>query len=178
MYPEYIFDPGEYAAFLRDRRGAVVGRQLAELYGFKVGDTIPLKSSIYPALGVHRARDLRRPRRDDDHAPDVLPLRLPERADQEVFPRRADQAGVFIVGIADSSAAATSRAHRREFKELAGETLTETEKAFTLAFVAMIETIVVAIEGVSYVVILIIMAVSGQHDGDDGARAAVRVRRR
>ena len=48
MYPEFIFQPDEYQAFLRDRRGAAIGRQLADLYGFKVGDTIPLKSGIYP----------------------------------------------------------------------------------------------------------------------------------
>ena len=39
------------------------------------------------------------------------------------------------------------------------ETLTETEKAFQLAFVAMAETIVLAIQAVSFVVIVIIMAV-------------------
>jgi putative ABC transport system permease protein len=48
MYPEFVFHPDEFQAFMRDRRGAVVGRQLADLYGFKVGDTIPLKSGIYP----------------------------------------------------------------------------------------------------------------------------------
>ncbi len=65
MYPEYIFDPDEYAAFLRDRRGAVVGRQLADLYGFKVGDTIPLKGSIYPGNWEFTVRgDLRREGRD------------------------------------------------------------------------------------------------------------------
>ena len=48
MYPEFVFQPDEFQAFMRDRRGAVVGRQLADLYGFKVGDTIPLKSGIYP----------------------------------------------------------------------------------------------------------------------------------
>ena len=80
---------------------------------------------------------------------------------KKIFPRRADQAGVFIVSIADSSASADiARTIDAEFKNSLAETLTETEKAFTLAFVAMIETIIVAIEGVSYVVILIIMAVA------------------
>jgi putative ABC transport system permease protein len=162
MYPEYIFDPGEYAAFLRDRRGAVVGRQLAELYGFKVGDTIPLKSSIYPGnweftvRAIYDARDETTITRQMYFHFDYLNEQI-----KKVFPRRADQAGVFIVGIADSSAAADiARAIDAEFKNSLAETLTETEKAFTLAFVAMIETIVVAIEGVSYVVILIIMAVA------------------
>jgi putative ABC transport system permease protein len=162
MYPEFIFQPDEYAAFLRDRRGAVVGRQLADLYGFKVGDTIPLKSSIYPGdweftvRAIYDAKDETTITRQMYFHFDYLNEQI-----KKVFPRRADQAGVFVVSIADSGAAADiSRAIDAEFKNSLAETLTETEKAFTLAFVAMIETIVVAIEGVSYIVILIIMAVA------------------
>jgi len=162
MYPEYVFDPDEYAAFLRDRRGAVVGRQLADLYGFKVGDTIPLKSSIYPGnweftvRAIYDAKDETTITRQMYFHFDYLNEQI-----RKVFPRRSDQAGVFIVSIADSSASADiARAIDAEFKNSLAETLTETEKAFTLAFVAMIETIIVAIEGVSYVVILIIMAVA------------------
>jgi putative ABC transport system permease protein len=162
MYPEYVFDPDEYAAFLRDRRGAAVGRQLADLYGFKVGDTIPLKSSIYPGnweftvRAIYEAKDETTITRQMYFHFDYLNEQI-----RKVFPRRSDQAGVFIVSIADSSASADiARAIDAEFKNSLAETLTETEKAFTLAFVAMIETIVVAIEGVSYVVILIIMAVA------------------
>lgn len=162
MYPEFIFDPDEYAAFLRDRRGAVVGRQLADLYGFKVGDTIPLKSAIYPGnweftvRAIYDARDETTITRQMYFHFDYLNEQI-----KKVFPRRADQAGVFVVSIADSSASADiARTIDAEFKNSLAETLTETEKAFTLAFVAMIETIIVAIEGVSYVVILIIMAVA------------------
>ena len=45
------------------------------------------------------------------------------------------------------------------FRNSLAETLTETEKAFQLGFVAMTEAIVVAIRIVSFVVIVIIMAV-------------------
>jgi putative ABC transport system permease protein len=162
MYPEFIFAPDEFAAFLRDRRGAVVGRQLADLYGFKVGDTIPLKSAIYPGnweftvRAIYDARDETTITRQMYFHFDYLNEQI-----KQIFPRRADQAGVFVVGIADSSASADiARAIDAQFKNSLAETLTETEKAFTLGFVAMIETIVVAIEGVSYVVILIIMAVA------------------
>ncbi|MFN9480406.1 MAG: ABC transporter permease, partial [Betaproteobacteria bacterium] len=63
LFPEFKFQPDEYADFLRDRRGAAIGRQLAELYGFKVGDRIPLKSGIYPGdweftvRAIYDARD-------------------------------------------------------------------------------------------------------------------------
>jgi putative ABC transport system permease protein len=162
MYPEYLFDPVEYQAFLRDRRGAAVGRQLAELHGFKVGDTIPLKSAIYPGIweftvrAIYDAKDETTITRQMYFHYDYLNEQI-----KKVFARRGDQVGVFVVGINDGQAAANiARDIDAEFKNSLAETLTETEKAFTLGFVAMVETIVVAIEGVSYIVILIIMAVA------------------
>ncbi len=162
MYPEYIFKPEEYQAFLRDRRGAAVGRQLAELHGFKVGDTIPLKSAIYPGnwefnvRAIYDAKDETTITRQMYFHYDYLNEQI-----KKAFPRRADSAGVFVVGINDGQAAANiARDIDSEFENSLAETLTETEKAFTLGFVAMVETIVVAIQGVSYVVILIIMAVA------------------
>ena len=162
LYPEFIFQPAEYADFLRDRKGAVVGRQLADLYGFKVGDILPLQGTIYGGSWEFTIRAIY------DGKDDTVITRqmyfhyeyLNETV-KKIFPRRADQTGVFIVGMADANAAAeTARAIDALFKNSLAETLTETEKAFTLGFVALIETIVVAIRGVSYVVILIIMAVT------------------
>lgn len=162
MYPEFVFDAGDYADFLRDRRGAAVGRQLAELYGFRVGDTVPLRSAIYPGnweftvRAIYDARDETTITRQMYFHYDYLNEQL-----RKAFPRRADLTGVFVIAIDDPTASADiARAIDAEFKNSLAETLTETEKAFTLGFVAMVETIVVAIEGVSYVVILIIMAVA------------------
>ncbi|MDQ5887058.1 MAG: putative transport system permease protein, partial [Pseudomonadota bacterium] len=68
--------------------------------------------------------------------------------------------GVFVIGISNPAQAAEIARHiDGEFRNSLAETLTETEKAFQLSFVAMTEAIVVAIEAVAYVVILIIMAV-------------------
>ena len=157
-----MFKPDEYQAFLRDRSGAAIGRQLADLHGFRVGDTVPLKSAIYPGnweftvRAIYDAKDETTITRQMYFHYDYL-----NESIKKVFPRRADQVGVFVVGIADGQAAANiARDIDGEFKNSLAETLTETEKAFTLGFVAMVETIVVAIQGVSYVVILIIMAVA------------------
>ena len=75
-------------------------------------------------------------------------------------PRRANSTGIFLVGIGDADAAAQIAANiDRTFRNSLAETLTETEKAFQLGFVSMSEAIVVAIRAVSFVVIVIIMAV-------------------
>src|SRR5512136_2976054 len=48
MYPEIIIPPAQLAAFLRDRKGAVAGRKLADRFGWKIGDTVTLKGTIFP----------------------------------------------------------------------------------------------------------------------------------
>lgn len=48
MYPEYAVPPDQMEAFAGDRRGAVVGRALAEKYGWRLGSTFQLESFIPP----------------------------------------------------------------------------------------------------------------------------------
>jgi putative ABC transport system permease protein len=47
IYPEYVIPAAGRQRWLADRRGAIVGRLLAEDFGWKVGDTIPLRSGIW-----------------------------------------------------------------------------------------------------------------------------------
>jgi putative ABC transport system permease protein len=48
MYPEYAVPAEQFEAFMRDRRGAVVGRALADKYGWQLGSTFQLESFIPP----------------------------------------------------------------------------------------------------------------------------------
>jgi putative ABC transport system permease protein len=162
MYPEFVFDPQEYQALLRDRAGAAVGRQLAEQYGFKVGDRIPIRGTIYPGNWEFTVRAIYDGRNDTTVTRqmyfhwDLVVERMKPR-----FPRLSERIGAFIVE-ADSPDRVAEVAARidREFANSLAETLTETEKAFQLSFVAMLESILLIIRGVAYVVIVIIMAVA------------------
>ena len=71
-----------------------------------------------------------------------------------------DYVGVYVVGIRNPDEA-PQIAQRIDalFKNSNAETRTETEKAFQLSFIAMSETILLAIKAVSFIIILIIMAV-------------------
>jgi putative ABC transport system permease protein len=51
MDPEYILKPEEKRAFLDDRRGCVVGPDLVEKFGWKLGDTIQL-TSLMPSYQI------------------------------------------------------------------------------------------------------------------------------
>jgi putative ABC transport system permease protein len=47
VYEEYRLEPEEMDAFLKDRTSAIVGPMVAQRFGWKVGDTIPLRSNIW-----------------------------------------------------------------------------------------------------------------------------------
>lgn len=47
IYPEIVISDNEKQDFLNDSSGAVIGKLLADQYGWKVGDRIPLRSSIW-----------------------------------------------------------------------------------------------------------------------------------
>jgi putative ABC transport system permease protein len=161
MYPEFVLSPAEKKAFLVDRRGAVVGRKLADQYGWKVGDQIPLRGTIFPGTWTFTLRaiydgiDAK-----TDETQFFFHWQFLNETVKAKYPRRGDQIGVYIVEIRDpAQAAAISQNIDATFKNSLAETLTETEKAFQLGFVAMTEAILVAVQAVSFVVIVIIMAV-------------------
>jgi len=47
VYPEVKITPEEFDAWKKDRQGMVIGTVLAERYGWKKGDRLPIKSSIF-----------------------------------------------------------------------------------------------------------------------------------
>lgn len=51
IYPEYKLPPEQMAAWLADRQGAVVGVDLANRFGWKIGDRIPIQATIWQPKG-------------------------------------------------------------------------------------------------------------------------------
>ena len=156
-----MLNPAEKKAFLVDRNGAVAGRKLADQYGWKVGDQIPLRGTIFPGTWTFNLRaiyDGADAKVDEtqfyfhwDYLNEMVKAK---------FPRRGDQIGMYFIEIRDpSQAAQISQDVDATFKNSLAETLTETEKAFQLGFIAMTEAILLAVQAVSFVVIVIIMAV-------------------
>ncbi len=161
LYPEYRMPEQQFREFVLDRKGAIVGRKLAETYGWNVGDLVPLRGTIYPGnwefviRAIYDGRDAKVDTSQFFFHWDYLNERV-----RKLMPRRADTVGVYVLGIADPDRAAElSQFIDAQFRNSLAETLTETEKAFQLGFVSMVETLVVAIRVVSYLVIFIIMAV-------------------
>lgn len=161
LYPEYVIPGEQRKAVLLDRKGCVIGRKLADTYGFKLGDTVPLRGTIFPGTweftvrAIYDGKDAK-----TDTSQMFFHWEYLNETLRQASPRRANTVGVYVVGVKDPDRAAeVATAIDRVFANSLAETLTETEKAFQLGFVAMTEAIVVAIRIVSFLVIFIIMAV-------------------
>jgi putative ABC transport system permease protein len=161
LYPEIVIPPDQKAAFFRERKGAVAGIKLAAKYGWKIGDLITLKGTIFPGnwdfvlRGIYKGRD-----ETVDETAFVFHWNYLNETLKQTIPRRADQVGWYMIGVSNPNLAADVAVRiDKAFKNSLAETLTETEKSFQLSFISMTEAIVIAIQLVSFVIIFIIMAV-------------------
>jgi putative ABC transport system permease protein len=161
LLPELLFPQDQRLALVRDRQGTLVGRKLAARFGWKVGDSIILKGTYFPGdyqlniRGIYRGRD---PSTDET----MLLFHWDYLNEQmkKLAPERADKVGWFLVQITSPDLAGpVSEKIDALFKNSLAETLTETEKAFNLGFVAMTEAILLAIQAVSWLVIGVILLV-------------------
>jgi putative ABC transport system permease protein len=160
LFPEFIVPREQLKAFWSRRNACIAGRKLVEQYGWKLGDTIPLTGNIYPGewrlvlVGVYRGAT----RSTDETQMFFRWDYLDEAVKQTAM--QSGQVGWYIIQIANpQNAAAVSQSVDSLFKNSLAETLTETEKAFQLGFVAMTEALVVAIRIVSFVVIGVILVI-------------------
>ncbi len=138
IYPEYRLLPEETRAWLADRQGAIAGRDLAERYGWKVGDRIPLLSSLWQPkepwefnlVGIYDAKD------------GVDKTQFFFRYDYLDENRRSELRGVvgwYVVKIANAAqAVALGRTFDEMFANSGAETKTTTEKGFVESFAKQI----------------------------------------
>ncbi len=162
LYPEFLIVPDVLETFDRERNAAIVGKGLADRFGWEVGDAVTLTGMIYPGewdfviRGIYEGRDETTDDQQFLFNWDYLDQRMLESS-----PMRAGQIGWWVIKIDDpASAARISSAVDALFDNSADETLTETEAAFQQSFVAMAGTIVFSLQVISIMVIGIILLVA------------------
>ncbi len=162
MYPEYILAPDEAKSFILDRKGCIVGRKTAQRFGWKVGDLVTLRGTIYSGQWEFMIRGIYRgAEKNTDETQLLFHWDYLNETIKQAGSNRADQPAFFLISLTKPELAAeASLAIDAIFKNSLAETLTETEKAFQMGFVSMTEAILIAIQIVSYVVIVIIMVVA------------------
>jgi putative ABC transport system permease protein len=139
IYPEFVLPPAQKAAWLADRQGAIVGRDLADRFNWRVGDRIPLTGTIWQAkqgnswefnlVGIY------------DGADGIDKTQFFFRYDY-LNENRAEGDGLvgwYVVKIADASRSVElSRQFDEMFANSSAETKTTTEKGFVESFAKQI----------------------------------------
>jgi putative ABC transport system permease protein len=159
LYPEFILPADQKEAWLGDQQGAIVGRKLADRFGWKLGDKVTLTGTIFAGdwdfiiRGIYRGRD----RTTDETSMFFHWKLLDERL---LRAGRGSQVGWWLVGIDDpSQTGRISKEIDDQFINSSNPTLTETEKDFNLSFVSMMGTIITIIKTASWIVIGIILLI-------------------
>jgi putative ABC transport system permease protein len=161
MYREYVVPPDQWKDVLAERNACVVGRKLAQRFGWKLGQTVPIKGTIFPGdyefvvRGIYSGRD---PGTDETQF--FFHWDYLNEAIEKLYPGNGNRAGFFVVQIADpANGAAVIQTVDAMFENSLAETLTETEKAFQLGFVAMSSTIIAGIHLASVLIIGVVLLV-------------------
>ncbi len=164
-YPEWVMPDDAWRAFISTQDGAIVGRNIANQYGWKVGDIVPLNSFIWTTadggrlwewriVGIFDGRDAKW-----QDQTQIMYLNFGQ-FDEGRSPRAKGLAGVFVVRVGDPlDSARVSAEIDRRFANSADETKTQNEADFQLNFVKQfgdIGFIMNAISGAVFFTILIL----------------------
>jgi len=139
IYPEFVLPPDQVKAWLADRQGAIVGKDLAERFGWKIGDRVPLTGTIYqPKSGQSWEFNVSG---IYDGADGVDKTQFFFRYDylSENSQFGEGQVGWYVVKIADPARSVElSRTFDGMFANSSAETKTTTEKGFVEGFASQV----------------------------------------
>jgi putative ABC transport system permease protein len=159
VFPEFVVGEAEWKAFLADRQGCVAGRTLADRFGWKVGDRIPIQGTIFSGTWEFNLRAIYDGRRPQD---DTSQFWFQRAYLEEKGPEWGRGiVGWYTVTIDDPDhALAVSRAIDESFANSTWETRTQTEKAFAASFVAQMGNIQLLLGTVGSVVFFTLLLVT------------------
>jgi putative ABC transport system permease protein len=143
MYPEFTIAPDQREAFAATRTGAVAGRRLAERFGWKVGQRLPISSEIHPKADGSLSWEFDLVGILDAEDPairgntDVVLINVAYFDEARQFGK--GKTGWYVVRIADSGEARAIAARIDElFANSPDETRTQPEKEFAIGFAKQI----------------------------------------
>ena len=159
LFPEFLIPDDQWQAFLADREGCVVGVGLAQRFGWKLGDRIPIRGTIYPGVWEFNVRAIYRGGRTQD---DTTQFWFHWDYLDERRPLDKGFVGWYTVRITNpDDAVRVARAIDDDFANSPFETKTDTEKAFAASFVKQMGNIEFLILSVGSVVFFTLLLVTG-----------------
>jgi putative ABC transport system permease protein len=162
VFPEFQVPDDQWNAFLKDREGAIVGARTMERFHWKIGDRVPIKTTIYGPGGswefnidgVYHGQ-----RAQDDETQfwlqwDYFEERIPDRIKGQI--------GWYVLRVENpDESPRIARAIDDEFANSPYETRTETESAFAAGWVKQFGNIQFLIVTIGTVVFFTLLLVTG-----------------
>ena len=156
----------QYQAWTQSRTAAIAGRELADRFGWKIGDRIPLTSQIWPLKDGTRAWTFDLVGIFDDVSKDSCArqgnfyIRYDYFDDGRQFGQGG--AGIYVLRLSDPNLAETvSRQVDARFENSPDETKTQTEKDFSLNFLRQLGNLKLILTGITVAVFFSILLVTG-----------------
>ncbi len=143
MYPEYQMPEDQRLAWLADRAGIMIGRGLADITGWKVGDTVPLRSAIWRRADGNDTWDVNvRAIYDLQQGGDTRQILMHQDYFEEGKAQAKGLIGWYLVKVANvERAAAIAKQIDAQFANSPAETKTSSERAMAQSFVNQVGNI-------------------------------------
>jgi putative ABC transport system permease protein len=164
MHPELILSPEQKTNWLQTRTGAIVGRKTADRFHWKIGDKIPIQSTIWAKADGNRVWqfDIAGIYEGKDKNTDTTPLFFHYDFFDEARQYGKGQVGWYSIRVRDpAQAVEIARKVDAEFENSSAETKTEPEGAFVQAWVRQIGNIVLIVAVILCAVFFTILLVTG-----------------
>jgi putative ABC transport system permease protein len=157
MNPEYRVAEDQKRAFQQERRAALVGRPLAERFGWNIGNKVTIVGDIYPVTLEFTIRAIYDAPRDNENL-----FFHYDYLRESVSAGRRDQVSVFVV-LADSpeSVPRIASAIDEMFRNSPDQTRSESERAFELSFLNYLGNVKLFLLSVCAAVTFTLLLVSG-----------------
>jgi putative ABC transport system permease protein len=161
VFPELVIADDQWNAFLKDRQGAIAGAKTAKRFGWKIGDRIPIKTTLYGGgawdfnlVGIYRGT---RPQDDETQfwfQWDYFEEKIPDRVKGQI--------GWYVIRIdKPEDAPRIAKAIDTQFENSPNETKTEAESAFAANWVKQFGNIQFLIVTIGAVVFFTLLLVTG-----------------
>ena len=166
-YPEWVLPESQRRAFISTQDGAIAGKLLADKYGWKVGDIIPLNSFIWTKTDGSRVWEWRLvgifDGRDEEWSKraNLMYLNYGQFDEARVAGAKG-LAGVFVVSVNDPMQSERIAAQiDRKFENSPDETKSQSEQEFQLGFLKQLGNIGFILNAISGAVFFTILILTG-----------------
>jgi putative ABC transport system permease protein len=161
VFPELLVSEDQWSAFLKDRQGAIAGARTAERFHWKIGDRIPIKTTLYGGgswefilEGIYHGKDLKSDETQFWFQWDYFEEKVPDRVKGQI--------GWYVLRVDNpSDSPRIAKDIDAQFANSPNETKTQAESTFMANWVKQFGNIKFLIVSIGTVVFITLLLVTG-----------------